>query len=71
MSADVWFKGDIANAMLGTYNAIVQSSLASGHDNPAFFAGVRTVIASLALNFGISPSLVIPEYQQRQLTGGE
>jgi len=72
VSADVYFKRDIANAMLGTYQAITQAGIAAGNNNSAFYAGVRTVLSSLALNFGISPALVLPEadYQTRQLTDG-
>ena len=65
MSADVWFKRDIANALLATYQAAVETTYAIGGDDTvrtaAFHAGYRSAISTLALFFGISPELVLPD----------
>ena len=65
MSMSVWFREDIANALLATYHATCETNNATGGEDTArtaaYFAGYRTAISTLALMFGISPSLVIPE----------
>ena len=63
MSADVFFKRDIANHLLAAYNGKVQTLAMFGDDprGAAYLAGIRDVVASLALSFGISPALVIPD----------
>ncbi len=65
MSADVWFKRDIANALLATYQSARETSYAVGSDDTArvavFHAGYRSAISTMALFFGISPALVLPE----------
>jgi len=67
MSADVWFKRDIANALLATYQAARETSNALGGTDKArmavYNAGYRSALSTMALFFGISPSLVIPEAQ--------
>ena len=65
MSADVWFKRDIANALLATYQAARETSYAIGGDltvrMASFHAGYRSAISTMALFFGISPALVLPD----------
>lgn len=65
MSADVWFKRDIANALLATYQSARETSYAVGSDDTArvamFHAGYRSAISTMALFFGISPALVLPD----------
>lgn len=65
MSADVWFKRDIANALLATYQAARETSYAIGGNDTArtasYHAGYRSAISTMALFFGISPALVLPE----------
>lgn len=65
MSADVWFKRDIANALLASYQAARETSYAVGGDDTArmaaFHAGYRSAISTMALFFGISPALVLPD----------
>jgi hypothetical protein len=65
MSADVWFKRDIANALLATYQAARETSYAIGNNDTvrtaSFHAGYRSAISTMALFFGISPALVLPE----------
>jgi hypothetical protein len=65
MSADVYFKKDIANALLAAYQATRETSVALGCDDSVrltfFHAGYRSAISTLALFFGISPALVLPE----------
>jgi len=61
----VWDRADIANALMATYQTTCETANAIGGADTArtaaFFAGSKTIISALALNFGISPSLVIPE----------
>jgi len=65
MSADVYFKRDIANALLATYQSARETAYAIGSDDTArvamFHAGYRSAISTLALFFGISPALVLPD----------
>lgn len=64
MATDVWLKHDIANALLGVANAQVQGARLFGggsREAQLYLAGVRDVVASLALSFGISPVMVIPD----------
>lgn len=65
MSADVWFKRDIANALLATYQSAQEAVNVIGTTDTqriaVFQAGYRSAISTLALFFGISPALVIPE----------
>ena len=65
MSADVWFKRDIANALLATYQAARETSYAVGGNDTvrmaSYHAGYRSAISTLALFFGISPALVLPD----------
>jgi hypothetical protein len=71
MSADVWFKRDIANALLATYQSARETSYAIGSDDTArvavFHAGYRSAISTLALFFGISPAMVLPEESVERL----
>ena len=65
MSADVWFKRDIANALLASYQAARATSYAVGSSDTArtavFHAGYRSAVSTMALFFGISPAMVLPE----------
>ena len=65
MSADVYFKRDIANALLATYQSAKETANVIDSDDAArvavFHAGYRSAISTLALFFGISPAAVIPE----------
>lgn len=65
MSADVYFKRDIANALLATYQSARETTCAIGSDDTAlvamYHAGYRSAISTLALFFGISPALVLPD----------
>ncbi len=65
MSADVYFKRDIANALLATYQSARETAYAIGSDDAArvavYHAGYRSAISTLALFFGISPAMVLPE----------
>lgn len=65
MSADVWFKRDIANALLATYQSAKETSCVIGSSDKqriaVFHAGYRSAISTMALFFGISPALVIPD----------
>jgi len=66
----VWDRADIANALMATYQTTCETANAIGGEDTvrraAFFAGGKTVISALALNFGISPAQVLPP--QPQLT---
>ena len=65
MSAGVYFREDIANALLGTAQSMTETSSAIGGGDTvrtaAFHAGHRSAISTMALFFGISPGLVLPE----------
>ena len=65
MSADVWFTRDIANALLATYQSARETTYAIGGDDTvrtvSFHAGYRSAISTMALFFGISPALVLPD----------
>lgn len=65
MSAGVYFREDVANALLATYQAACETSYAIGGDDKvrtaSFHAGYRSAISTLALFFGISPALVLPD----------
>ena len=63
ISADVWFKRDIANALLSVYAGKVQTLEMFGSDEKAgmYHAGVRDTISALALSFGINPGLVLSD----------
>jgi len=64
MSADVWFKRDVANALLATYQSTQETIHAIGGDDErvaGFRAGRRAAISTMALFFGISPALVMPD----------
>jgi len=65
MSADVYFRKDIAQALLATYQAARETSNTIGGTDrakiAAYHAGYRTAISTLALFFGISPGEVLPE----------
>ena len=63
MSSDVWFRRDIGNALLATYESKAQTLAMFGDDpkSSAYLAGIRDTLSTLALMFGISPALVIPE----------
>lgn len=59
MSADVWFKRDIAQILLSNWQATANAMAASGAPNMAYVTGYRAAVASVALAFGIEPALVI------------
>lgn len=62
--AGCWFKADIANALLATYQSQTQGVRMFGgnsKESKIYLAGVRDVISTIALSFGISPALVIPD----------
>lgn len=65
MSADVYFKRDIANALLATYQSARETSYVIGCDDTerlaVYHAGYRSAISTLALFFGIAPGAVLPE----------
>ncbi len=66
MSADVWLKRDIANALLATYQSMRETAVVvGGGGDPArtaaFHAGYRAAISTVALFFGIEPGMVLPE----------
>ncbi len=65
MSADIYFKRDIANALLATYQSARETSYAVGCDDTerlaVYHAGYRSAISTLALFFGIAPAQVLPE----------
>lgn len=65
MSAEIWLKKDIANALLAAYQSMRETSNAVGSADPvrtaAFYAGCRTALSTVALIFGIAPGLVLPE----------
>lgn len=75
MSADVWFKRDIANALLATYQSARETTYAIGSDDSSriavFHAGYRSAISTMALFFGISPGLVLPDEPRSHRTGRE
>lgn len=58
MSADVWFKQDVVNALLAASQA--GHMAASMGNNPEFLKGYRMAIENLALSFGVSSELVLP-----------
>jgi len=61
MSADVWFRRDIANALLSSYENKRQTiEMVGGARDTQYLAGARDMTAALALVFGISPAEVIP-----------
>jgi hypothetical protein len=65
MSADVWLKRDIANALLAAYQAARETAYGIGGGDPvreaSFHAGYRSALSTVALFFGIAPGLVLPE----------
>jgi len=63
MSADVWFKQDIANALLAAYNSKAQTLalFGDGREAAMYRAGCRDIVADLALLFGINPAAVLPD----------
>ena len=67
MSADVWLKRDIANALLAAYQAARETANALGGTDPvreaAFAAGYRSALSTVALFFGISPRQVLPDQE--------
>lgn len=75
MSSDVFFRRDIANALLATYQAARETAAVVGGDDTAriavFHAGYRSAISTMALFFGISPALVMPEGIPDRLRLGE
>ena len=75
MSADVYFKKDIANALLATYQSARETTCAIGSDDTAqiamFHAGYRAAISTLALFFGISPAAVLPDEPPSYRTASE
>ena len=74
MAADVWLRRDIANALMAAYQAAQETTIAVGGADPmrtaAYHAGYRSAISTLALFFGISPALVLPEQPGFRLTSG-
>jgi len=69
MSADVWLKRDIANALTAAYQAARETSCGIGGADPvraaSFHAGYRSALSTVALFFGIAPGLVIPDHSIR------
>ena len=61
MSAGVYFREDIANALLGTAQSMTETVYAVGGDDTqriaAFQAGHRSAISTMALFFGTSLTL--------------
>lgn len=66
MSADVYFIKDISRILLANVQATMNAMNASGSPNRAYIAGYRAAIGSVALAFGISPALVLPEEMQER-----
>lgn len=60
MSSDVWFKRDVTNALLATSHAGHEISIMNDNTSQ-FLRGYRSAISTMALFFGISPALVMPE----------
>ena len=65
MAADVWFKRDIANALLAVNQSMRETLAVAGGEDKArvatYRSGYRSAISTLALFFGISPSMVLTE----------
>ena len=75
MSAVVWGKDDIANILLSNVQATANAMAATGTLNRAYVVGFRAAISCIALSFGITPALVLPdelqgEESQRRMLGG-
>jgi|WetSurMetagenome_2_1015567.scaffolds.fasta_scaffold423439_2 hypothetical protein len=74
MSADVWLKRDIANALVAAYQAARETSIGIGGGDPArvasFHAGYRSALTTVALFFGIAPGAVIPPPDESRLLRG-
>jgi len=70
MPSDVFFRPDIANHLLAAYNGKMQTLALFGDDPKAsvYLAGVRDTISTLALSFGISPGLVLPDTVVMEVT---
>lgn len=69
MSADVWLKRDIANALLAAYQAAEQTMIATA-PNAQYLAGYRSALSTVALFFGIAPGLVLPEPDRARIGAG-
>ena len=61
MSAVVWGKDDIANILLSNVQATANAMAATGTLNRAYVVGFRAAISCIALSFGITPALVLPD----------
>ena len=65
MSAEIYLKKDIANALLASVQAARETASALGCSDrsrlAAYEAGYKAAISTVALFFGISPGLVLPE----------
>ena len=66
ISADIWFKRDVANALQATAQAGLEIA-AQGDGHSQYLVGYRAAISTLALFFGIAPALVLPERGQGPL----
>lgn len=66
MSADVWLKRDIANALAAAYQAQRETMTATA-PNPQYAAGYRAALTVVALAFGIEPGMVILEEYGRAM----
>jgi len=60
MSADIWFKRDIQNALVATAMAGMEAGL---YRDAEYMRGFCSAVRMLSLMFGIAPTLVLPAEQ--------
>ncbi len=61
MSADVWLRRDIANALTAADQAMRETMTATAAEGAAYARGYRAALSVVALFFGIAPGQVLAE----------
>ena len=71
MSADIFFRRDIAAHISGAWQSVALTALLSGGCDPLAFDLLRAYIISLATGFGIEPDTVLPDVSATKFITGK
>lgn len=71
MSADIFFRRDIANHISAAWQSVALTAMLSGGGDPLAFDLLRVYITSLATGFGIEPETVLPDVTATKFITGK
>lgn len=71
MSADIFFRRDVANHISAAWQAVALTATISGGCDPLAFNLLRAYITALAVSFGIEPTTVLSDVSATKFIAGK